>query len=286
MQSMTRYHETLDAYRQAVRRLHVLQNRSPFPNAENLEKSRSSQSNTSQDWNPCAPSWPRCRCRSTPASSRKNFRMIFAQRSTGSWKKRRRQVSSCRRAFILVSANMPTAFPTNTPRLLWRDNSWIIEKIVTNLIDFKVQSIDSLNRLPLPEESTPSPRKTEEPQKGVVGSRRVLGAFPSIWPSPRSTASCASHSTPCSIPISSLSFAISPFRIRRASDRRFPAKAAAEASLCSRDDSAAPVSSLRRSDPAPTTRPRQLNVILGRELVKASLRIEIIDFPIPPSAEK
>ena len=29
----------------------------------------------------------------------------------------------------------------------------IIEKIVTSLIDFKVQSIDTLNRLPLPEES-------------------------------------------------------------------------------------------------------------------------------------
>ncbi len=37
---MGHFQETSDAYAQAVHKLHTLQNRSPFPSVENLEKSQ------------------------------------------------------------------------------------------------------------------------------------------------------------------------------------------------------------------------------------------------------
>jgi hypothetical protein len=40
LQAMGRFQETTEAYAQAVQKLHTLQNRSPFPNVENLEKSQ------------------------------------------------------------------------------------------------------------------------------------------------------------------------------------------------------------------------------------------------------
>ena len=77
-QSMAEYHEAVDAYSIAVQKLHALQDRSPFPNAQNLEKTARWWNNTKPNWIPCAPRSRKCRRRRRPRSNRKNFRMTFA----------------------------------------------------------------------------------------------------------------------------------------------------------------------------------------------------------------
>jgi hypothetical protein len=99
VQAMTRYHETLDAYQQAVRRLHVLQNRSPFPNAENLEKSRLITEQYKAGFESLRAQVANMQVPIDPGVQPQKFQDDLRAAVNRIVERRRRPASSCRRAF-------------------------------------------------------------------------------------------------------------------------------------------------------------------------------------------
>ena len=67
-----------EAYTQAVRKLHALQNRSPFPNAENFEKSRALEEQYKSELDSLRARLAKMQTPVSPTSSPRNSRMTFA----------------------------------------------------------------------------------------------------------------------------------------------------------------------------------------------------------------
>ena len=138
-----------------------------------LKKAARSQSNTSRNLIPCAPSWQKCRCRSTPDVQPQKFQDDLRTAVNRIAEKAGAAGVELPKGFYLGFSQYANSLPNEHAAPALAQQLGIIEKMITNLIDFKVQSIDSLNRLPLPEESAPPPRKTEDPQQrgGIQASQ-------------------------------------------------------------------------------------------------------------------
>ncbi|MGA9577667.1 MAG: Amuc_1100 family pilus-like protein [Terrimicrobiaceae bacterium] len=290
VQSMTRYHETLDAYRQAVRRLHVLQDRSPFPNAENLEKSRLLTEQYKSGFESLRAQLAKMQVPIDPGVQPQTFQDDLRAAVNRILEKAAAARVELPKGFYLGFGQYANSLPNEYVAPALAQQLVIIERVITNLIDLKVQSIDSLNRLPLPEESTPPPRKTEEPQKGGGSPAEGLRLLPVelAFTAEQGKLRVAFNSL-----LDSDQFLIVR-NLALQNTARVGPPISRQSSLSggqpplAANDSAAPgeqppggVSEPRKGSHAPAT----LNVILGRELVRTSLRIEIVNFLIPPSVK-
>jgi hypothetical protein len=287
---MTRYHETLDAYRQAVRRLHVLQNRSPFPNAENLEKSRLLTEQYKSGFESLRAQLAKMQVPIDPGVQPQTFQDDLRAAVNRILEKAAAARVELPKGFYLGFGQYANSLPNEYVAPALAQQLVIIERVITNLIDLKVQSIDSLNRLPLPEESTPPSRKTEEPQKGGGSPAEGLRLLPVelAFTAEQGKLRVAFNSL-----LDSDQFLIVR-NLAVQNTARVGPPISRQSSLSGgqpplpANDSAAPgeqppggASEPRKGSPAPAT----LNVILGRELVRTSLRIEIVNFLIPPSVK-
>ena len=280
LQSMTRYHETLEAYRQTVRRLHVLQNRSPFPNAENLEKSRLLTEQYKSGFESLRAQLAKMQVPIDPGVQPQTFQDDLRAAVNRILEKAAAAGVELPKGFYLGFGQYANSLPNEYVAPALAQQLVIIERVITNLIDLKVQSIDSLNRLP--------PRKTEEPQKGGGSPAEGLRLLPVelTFTAEQGKLRVAFNSL-----LDSDQFLIvrnlavqNTARVGPPISRQSSASGSQPALPA--NDSAAPgeqppggAREPRRGSQAPAT----LNVILGRELVRASLRIEIVNFSIPPS---
>ena len=231
MHSMTQYRETREAYTQAVRKLHALQNRSPFPNAENFEKSRALEEQYKSELDSLR---ARLAIETRKLQHRIKIRPQKFQDDLRTAVNRIAEKAGAAgvelpKGFYLGFSQYANSLPNEHAAPVLARQLGVIEKVVADLIGFKVQSIDGLTGPPCPRNLPPSSKRPKTLSSAAGSPKQtqaVLDASPLIWPSLPNTASCASPSIPCSIPISSLSFATLPFKIRRASVRRSSAKAA------------------------------------------------------------
>ena len=122
-QSMTQYQDALETYAQAVRKLHALQNRSPFPNAENFQKSRALAEQHKSELDSLRAQLAKMQEQGSADVQPQRFQDDLRTRSIRSSKKASAAGVACRRASILDSVSMLIVFPTSSPRPLWRDNS-------------------------------------------------------------------------------------------------------------------------------------------------------------------
>ncbi|HEY5706846.1 MAG TPA: Amuc_1100 family pilus-like protein [Terrimicrobiaceae bacterium] len=294
MQSMAQYREVLDAYAQAVEKLHVLQSRSPFPNAENLEKSRMLLDQYKSELQSLR---AQVATKQVPANSD-----IQPQKFQDDLRAAVNQIAERASAagvelpkgfylgFSQYANSLPNAHVAPTLALQLR----IIERIVSDLIDLKVQSIDGLNRLSLPEESSaaPTPQKAEEPQRRA----RQPEAKPSVVKSLPFDLAFTAEQGKLRVAFNSLldsdQFLIVRNLALQNTARLGPAVARQSGAGTApprppADRQAAPPEQSASGGAAGQGAPAgELNVILGRELVKASMRIEIIDFSTPPEPKK
>jgi hypothetical protein len=286
VQSMTDYHETLEAYQQAVRRLHVLQNRSPFPNAENLEKSRLLTEQYKSEFESLRSQVAKMQVPINPDIQPQKFQDDLRAAVNRIVDRAAAAGVELPKGFYLGFGQYANSLPNEyvTPALARQ--LAIIEKMVANLIDFKVRSIDSLNRLPLPEESTPPAKRTDEAQKGGETKPDDLKLLPIdlAFTAEQGKLRVAFNSL-----LDSDQFLIVRNLAVQNTARVGPSisrQSGVSGNLAGlpANDSAAPgeqpssgPSNTRRASQGPTT----LNVILGREQVKASLRIEIVGLSTP-----
>ncbi len=286
MRSMTQYQEALDAYTQAVRKLHVLQNRSPFPNAENFEKTRALEEQYKSELDSLRAQLAKMRAPAGPDVQPQKFQDDLRTAVNQITEKAGAAGVELPKGFYLGFSQYANSLPNEHAAPALARQLSIIEKIVTNLIDFKVQSIDSLNRVPLPEESVTVPQKAGEPQQRGRQPEAKPGAFKR---QPFDLAFTAEQGK-LRVAFNSL-LDSDQFLIVRNLTLQNTARVGPPVSA--RSGAGAALPRLPASDPTAQAEPSvggasslqdrptaasELNVILGRELVKASMRIEIIDF--------
>jgi hypothetical protein len=296
MQSMTQYQEALDAYAQAARKLHVLQDRSPFPNAENFEKSRVLAEQYKSELNSLRAQLAKMQAPVSPDVQPQKFQDDLRTAVDQIAEKAGAAGVELPKGFYLGFSQYANSLPNEHAAPVLALQLGIIERIVTDLIDFKVQSIDSLNRLPLPEESATAtaPQKTEEPQQRGGQAEVKPSGFKRL---PFDLAFTAEQGK-LRVAFNSL-LDSDQFLIVRNLALQNTARVGPPVSRQS-GASAAPPRLPANHPTAPAEQSQggaiiaqggqaaagELNVILGRELVKASMRIEIIDFSTPSEPKK
>ncbi|MEI6277894.1 MAG: Amuc_1100 family pilus-like protein [Verrucomicrobiae bacterium] len=262
--------ESSEAYTTAEAKLHGLQNRVPFPSKENLKviqtalddystRIQALESQLSQMEIPLDE-------KITPQQFQDGLRTavndIRARADAGSVK----LPDKFYFGFDQYQTQVPTeqAAPALFRQLL------VIQSLVTRLVDFKVASVDSVIRLPLPEEAGKS-SGTRRPD----ASESVLKRFPF-------DISFTAEQGKFRAVFNSL-LGSSPFLIVRSleiknSNLQAPAKASGDPASKSADPLAATAGDNEEK--------KSLQVILGRELLKVALRLEMLDFAEPAATKK
>jgi hypothetical protein len=296
MQSMTQYREALDAYSQAVRKLHVLQNRSPFPNAENFEKSRMLVEQYKSELNSLRAQLAKMQAPVSPDVQPQKFQDDLRTAVNQITERAGAAGVELPKSFYLGFSQYANSLPNEHAAPALALQLGIIEKIVTDLIDFKVRSIDSLNRLPLPEESAtvPAPQKTEEPQQRDRKPEAKPSGFKRLPFDLAFTAEQGKLRVAFNSLLDSDQFLIvrnlalqntarvGPPVFRQSGASASPPRLPANQPAAPAEHSPGGAIIAQGGQDAAG----ELNVILGRELVKASMRIEIIDFSTPSEPKK
>lgn len=265
MQASTQYQETADAYNQAVQKLHTLQNRIPFPNAENLKKTKELEDEYRQGLNALSAQLAKMETPINPDVKPQQFQDDL-----------RSAVNSIAEKAAAAGVTLPKDFylgfdqykdsppsPQATPAL---DRQLrVINQIVSNLIGFKIQSIDSLERLPLKEESNapaaPAGKGDAKPASLVRLPFNIV--FTAEQPKFRVAFNSLMNSD--------------QFLIVRAMNVQNSSPAGPPVVQAEKSGAGAAPGAADNND---------LNVILGREMIKVAMRIEIIDFPAVAEPQK
>ena len=277
VQAMARFEETSEAYAQAVHKLHTLQNRSPFPSVENLEKSQLLKGQYAEELGALRAQLESMQVPGSPDVQPQRFQDDLRAAVNLITEKAATAGVELPKGFYLGFSQYANSLPNERAAPALARQLSIINKIVTDLIDFRVRSIDSLDRLPLPEEfsAPPTPQPERAAQRGEETNASLVGIvrqpFDLSFTAEQGKLRVAFNSL-----LGSDQFLLIRYLSLENTARVGPPIARAVAS-----------SSGSRPDQVPAARPQNaspansLNVILGRELVKASMRIEIIDFPRP-----
>jgi hypothetical protein len=174
MRSMTQYQETLDGYQQAIRKLHALQNRSPFPSAENLEKSRIQLDKYQAELSSLREELAKLQAPNSPGVQPQKFQDDLRVAVNEIVQRAATAGVELPKGFYLGFSQYANSLPNEQVAPVLARQLRVIEKVVNNLIDFKVQSIDSLHRLPLLEESstTPASQGEEARKRGYLPTHK------------------------------------------------------------------------------------------------------------------
>ena len=152
VQAMARFEETSEAYAQAVHKLHTLQNRSPFPSVENLEKSQLLKGQYAEELGTLRAQLESMQMPAAPDIQPQRFQDDLRAAVNLITEKAAAAGVELPKGFYLGFSQYANSLPNERAAPALARQLSIINKIVTDLIDFRVRSIDSLDRLPLPEE--------------------------------------------------------------------------------------------------------------------------------------
>lgn len=264
-QAMTSYGDISGQYTAAVQELQKLQNRSPFPNAENLAKTKELEAKYRQELTALQQQLSKLEA---PLNAEVRPQ-VFQDDLRAAVNKVNEKAAAANVAlpkdFFLGFQQYVNSPPTDRAAPVLARQLTVISEIVGTLIDVKVQSIDNLVRKPLPEESNvqnlPKPNTVDRFTFDIsftADQSKFRVIFNNIMKSNR-------------------------FLIVRGvnianTSQEGPSVAPAGA------ESNAATAGLPGADNQGS---KELPVIFGRELVKVSLRLEMIDFTVPtPEAKK
>lgn len=261
-QSMTQYQEVADGYDQAVKTLHTLQNRAPFPSQANLETAKNAQSAYKTELDTLRGQLASMQAPLNASIKPQQFQDDLRQAVNDLTSKALAAGVKLPENFYLGFNQYEATPPTDQAAPALARQLGIINRSVTRLIEYKVESIDDLKRAPLPEEA---------------GAARVSGggkggnnATPPLFIRYPFDISFTTDQSKFRIALNSLLeteqfLILRSLNIRNTNPAGPPVTDPSTASGTSESESAGETKS-------------NLNVILGRESLKVALRIEIIDF--------
>jgi hypothetical protein len=264
------YSQSAETYSAAVDKLHKLQTKVPFPSAENLKALQLSrddyaarilalQSQLAKMEVPLDTSI-------TPQKFMDDLRAAVNDIRKSADEKGVRLPEKFYFGFDQYQTQVPTDLAA--PALFRQFR--VIQGLVVRLVDFKVASVDSINRDPLPEEAAApqaAGQKKEAPPEPVFRRFKFDIAF---------TAEQGKVRTVVNSVLAPAQFLIIRSLSLQNTSPTAPAKVSA-------DSAAQPVNPFAA---APAADKKSLQVILGRELIKTTLRLEMFDFAEPPAPKK
>jgi hypothetical protein len=276
LQAMGHFQETSDAYVQAVQKLHALQNRSPFPNVENLEKSQLLKGQYGAELDALRAQLAGMQ---TPTGSDvppQKFQDDLRAAVNAITEKAAAAGVELPKGFYLGFSQYANSLPNARAAPALARQLGIINKIVTDLIDFRVRSIDALDRLPLPEESPAAPPAPAQAE-GNSQRGKELDTSAIIRRQPFDLAFTAEQGK-LRVAFNSL-LGSDQFLLVRNLAFENTTRVGPLISRGVTSSAAPPTGPSPNSSSEVSAAASNLNVILGRELVKTSMRIEILDFP-------
>ncbi len=271
-QAMPNYEATAEAYGQAVRKLHELQGRVPFPSAENLTKSKAITEQYRVDLQALH---QKLAAMESPLSTN-----IGPQQFQDSLRQAVNEITeNAEKAGVTLPADFYLGFrqyannlPAEQATPALARQLTVIKAMVQRLIDFKVHSIDRLDRMPLPQElggasaanaggNAPGnrPEGGRRDRQGGGGNKVLVEKFPLEL-------AFTAEQSKFRVAFNSLMGAdqfliVRSLTVRNSNPAGPPVEEANAASSTASEEQA-----------------KNLNVILGRELVQVTLRIEMLDF--------
>jgi hypothetical protein len=258
-QSMTRYAETSAAYGESVQKLQALQNRSPFPKDENLKQTEVLAEEFKNELRALRTQLAGMEAPLNPDVTPQQFSDDLRERVDQVLEKAAKVGVALPEGFYLGFDGYSNRAPTPEAAPALARQLFIIDKLVTRLINYKVRSIDALARRPLPEELAAGAEKVKVVQRYVIDlaftseQSKFRVAFNSLLGSDEFLIVRA-----LSVQNSNTAGPL----ITRAEAVAFPAEGAGGAA-------------------SPAKQSEHLEVILGQELVTVTTKIEILDFAEP-----
>ena len=284
MQEMTRYQEAADGYSQAVAKLHGLQERVPFPNQKNLETARAQSAEYKKSLEDVRQQLAGMELPLNPSIRPQQFQDDLRTAVNETAAKAQQAGVTLPANFYLGFSQYANNLPSEKAAPHLARQLVLIKQLVQQLIDFKIKSLDALDRAPLPQEN-PNAAAAEPaaPQRQAQGrpgraaghnndkdAEKVFERYPFDL---AFTAEQSKLRVAFNALLNGKDFLIvralevqntSPAGPLVGGGEAAPGTGAAQApgGMAAGQESA-----------------KALNVILGQEFVRAALRIDILDFP-------
>lgn len=273
-QSYTAYSASIEGYTAAVSKLHGLQNKVPFPSAENLATMKSGLDDYAARINTL-------RSQLTKMEVPLNEKITAQQFQDGL----RTAVNDLRVKAEANGVQLPEKFyfgfdqyqtqvPSEQAAPFLQRQFLVIQAIITRLVDFRVASIEGVNRPPLAQEGPAA--AAPAPAPGKAPAEPVLVRFPF-------DVSFTAEQGKFRVAFNSL-LGSDQFLIIRSidilnSNPLAPSKSASAATPSAADTNPFAAQTTAKDQ-------KSLQVILGRELLKVNVHLEMLDFSEPPAAKK
>ena len=270
-QSALTYSSSLETYTAKVAKLHGLQNKAPFPSKENLTAIQAALDDYSARIREMQARLAKMEVpldeNVTPQQFQDGLRTavndIRAKADAGRVKLPDK--------FYFGFDQYQTQVPTEQAAPALARQFQVIQSLVSRLVDFKVASVDAIVRPPLPEEEpqSPAPKNPASPEPVIkrfpfdISFTAEQGKFRAVFNS-------LLGSTPFLI--------VRSLGIQNTSPQA-PVKASGE-------DPSNPANPIAAIAGERVEEKKSLQVILGRELLKVTLRLEMLDFAEPVAPKK
>lgn len=275
-QSWSAYAEASEAYGPAIEKLHKLQNKVPYPSEANRKAVADGLDDYKETITELRSKLAKMELPVDEKMKPQMFQDALRAAVNGIVEKAKANNVKLPEKFYLgfnqYLSEPPS--PQATPQL--HREMLVLEALVSRLVDYKIQSIDEIRRDPLPQEEAPAA------QQGAAApnKRPAAQSAPVLLRYPIDLAFTAEQNK-FRIAFNSLlgadQFVIPRSVTLRNTATEGPSRKSAEAPAAA--GSASPFAAA-----APGAGPN-LQIILGRELIKANLRLEILDFIEPPAAK-
>jgi len=265
-QAALTYSASSEAYSAAVAKLHGLQNKVPFPSEENCKAIKTGLDDYSARIEALQSQLDKMEVPLDEKITPQQFQDGLRTAVNDIRAKAEAENVKLPEKFYFGFDQYQTQVPTEQASPALFRQFRVIQSLVTRLVEFKVASVDSIIRPPLPEEG-PAPKKGDEP---VV--KRF--AFDISFTADQGKFRAAFNSL----------LGFDPFLIVRSleiknTNPQAPSKASGEAAT-------KPVNFPAAIAGDKPDEKKSLVVILGRENVKATLRLEMLDFAAPAAQKK
>jgi len=270
------YSLSAESYTAAVSKLHTLQNKVPFPSQENLAEIEKGLENYSARIQALQDQLAKMEIPLDTTITPQQFQDGL-----------RTAVNDLRKAADANGVKIPETFyfgfdeyqsqvpSAQAAPALYRQ-FLLIQSIVSRLVDFKVASVDSVVRPPLPVEL---PAQAAPPKKDDKAKKPAAAGFERLPFSLSFTAEQAKVRVAFNSLLSSEQFLIVRSVSLQNTNPKAPPKVSTEPAATAAANPFAAVAGGTEADK------KSLQVILGRELVKITLQLEMLDFAEPPAAK-
>jgi len=272
VQSVAEYSASSDAYTVAVAKLHTLQNKVPFPSDTNLRAIQAGLEDYSSHIKGLQAQLAKMEVPLDEKFTPQQFQDGLRTAVNDIRIKAEANGVKLPANFYFGFDQYQTQVPSEKAAPFLNRQFLVIQSLVVRLVDFKVTSIDGVTRVPLPQESAAAAAGQKKP----AATEPVLARFPF-------DISFTAEQPKFRVAFNSL-LGSDQFLIVRSLDihnsvPQAPAKKSTEPAGMPNPLAGGPGT-------APGKGQANLQVILGREVLKVTLHMEILNFAQPPAAKK